>query len=242
MNIALIGYGKMGKMIEEVNAKLQQPHNIVLKINSKTPGAVEKLADHKIDVAIDFTAPDSVLANIGVCLRLNIPLVIGTTGWYDKLDEVKKNCEKKNGSIIYGSNFSVGVNLFFRLNEFLSKMMNNQKDYSVFIEEIHHLQKKDKPSGTAITLGNEILKNDSRFKKWILDSEKNDSGNALKIISKREADVTGTHLVNYFSAVDEIKIRHTAHDRTGFAKGALLAAEFIQNKKGFYSFPEIFSV
>lgn len=247
MNIALIGYGKMGKMIEDANTKLQSPNNIVLKIDSKTPGAIEKLADHKIDVAIDFTTPDAVLTNIGVCLRLNIPLVIGTTGWYEKMEEVKINCEKKNGAIIYGSNFSIGVNLFFKLNEFLSAMMSKQNNYSVSIEETHHTEKKDKPSGTAISLANQIIKNDSRFEKWVVGDAKPALAKAsadkeLTIISNRENNVTGTHIVKYYSLIDDIEISHRAHSRSGFASGALFAAEFIQHKKGFYNFVDIFSL
>jgi len=229
MKIALLGYGKMGKTIEKL--ALQKGHTIVVK----TTSASENINITNADVAIEFSSPKAAIENIKLCLDNNIPIVSGTTGWLENYDEMIKLCKKRNGSFIYASNFSVGVNLFFSINDYVSKLMEPWKDYKVSIEEIHHTQKKDAPSGTAITLAEEIIKNSDK-KKWNLE------GNAeqeLTITSQRIEDVKGTHIINYKSIIDTISIKHEAHSREGFALGAILAAEWLQNKKGVYSMKDV---
>jgi len=229
MNIALLGYGKMGKTIERL--ALQKGHHVVYK-SSKT------LSEGDItqaDVAIEFSVPATVVENISRCFQLNIPVVSGTTGWLTHMEEVLKKCESSNGSFIYASNFSIGVNLFFNLNEKLAQLMQPWKDYQVDVKEIHHTQKLDAPSGTAITIAEGILKY-SEKKKWELDSD--DSEN-LNITAERIEDVKGTHVVNYRSEVDTITIKHEAHTRDGFAMGAIIAAEWLQGKTGVYSMSDV---
>ena len=229
MKIALLGYGKMGQTIEKI--AISRGHEIVLKktIDSSFDGL------QNADVAIDFSFPDAAVCNISKCLDTNIPIVSGTTGWLEQFDEMKKLCLEKNGSFIYASNFSLGVNIFFELNNYLSKIMSRFNNYKVSIEEIHHTEKLDAPSGTAITLANKIISN-SVLSNWTLD---NPTENELSIKAIREENVPGTHSVFYNSDVDYIEIKHEAKNREGFALGAIIAAEFIHNKKGIFTMKEV---
>lgn len=220
MRIALLGYGKMGKAIEEV--ALSRGHTIVLKLDK-----FESLIRfNNADVAIDFSTPDAAFNNIKNALSKNIPVISGTTGWLNRYDEIVAICKNSNGGFIYASNFSLGVNLFFEINQQLAKLMQNF-GYETAITEIHHTRKLDIPSGTAISLAEQILPY-SNMKQW---KTKKETADELQIHSKRIDDVTGTHIVNYSSNIDEIEIKHIAKNRLGFAQGAVLAAEFIKNKK-----------
>jgi 4-hydroxy-tetrahydrodipicolinate reductase len=235
MKIALIGYGKMGKAIEE--AAVQRGHTIVLTIDQ--PNLHELTGENiaKADAVIEFTGPHSAGENVKRVIDFGIPLVCGSTGWLDKMDEVKKLLAEKNGSFLYSSNFSVGVNIFFEVNKRLAALMAPHTDYEVILEEIHHTQKKDAPSGTAITLAEQVLDSIKRKKRWV--NELSDNPEDLEIISQRVDPAPGTHYVKYSSAIDDIEIIHTAHSRKGFAFGAVLAAEFIKDKKGFFSMKEV---
>jgi len=235
LKIALIGYGKMGKAIESIAA--ERGHEIVLKINSQNLAEFTTENLQKADVAIEFTNPHSAVSNILQCLDAGVPLLCGSTGWLDHLPEIKKAVEEKNGAFLYASNFSVGVNIFFEVNKKLAQLMSRQSEYDVTIEEIHHTQKKDAPSGTAITLAEQVLKEVSRKTKWVNQASQNAS--ELSIISKRIDPAPGTHSVKYTSAVDDIEIIHTAHSRGGFALGAVLAVEFIHDKKGMFSMQDV---
>ena len=233
MKIALLGYGKMGKEIETI-AK-EHGHEIFLKITSANPA--DLIIDNlkKVDVAIEFSRPEFALRNISLCLDAETPVVVGTTGWYAEMQKVRDESAAKNGAIVFASNFSTGVNIFFLLNEYLSKLMSKRKEYAASIDEMHHLQKLDKPSGTAITLANDILKGNKNYKQWSL--EKDDEN--LHIDSIRQEGVTGTHTVSYQSEVDFIEIKHHANNRKGFAMGAVAAAEWIAGRKGFYEFKDV---
>jgi 4-hydroxy-tetrahydrodipicolinate reductase len=233
MKIALIGYGKMGKAIEEI--ALQRKHEIVLKISRDNLQEFPNIS--KADVAIEFTNPGSAYQNIKKAIELNVPTVCGTTGWLEKYDEIKKLVGEKKGSFIYASNFSVGVNIFFELNKKLAALMSSHPDYEAIIEEIHHTQKKDAPSGTAITLAEQILEANKKKKRWV--NEVSDNPEDLEIISQRIDPTPGTHSVKYSSAIDDIEIIHTAHSRKGFALGAVVAAEFLKGKKGVYSMKDV---
>lgn len=230
MKIALLGYGKMGKVIERI--ALERGHEIVLKKDeSNTYDGLENA-----DVAIDFSVPTAAVDNISTCLSANVPVVSGTTGWLDRYDEMVRLCEAKNGTFLYGSNFSLGVNLFFELNEYLAKMMARFADvYKVSMEEIHHTQKLDSPSGTAISLAKGIIQH-SDYESWTEDQAEN---NQIHIEAKRIENIPGTHSVFYNSDVDFIEIKHVAHNREGFALGAVLAAEWIQDKKGVFSMKDV---
>ena len=229
MKIALLGYGKMGKVIEKI--ALERGHEIVLKKSSD--GSFSNL--NTADVAIDFSTPDAAVCNISECLHTNIPIVSGTTGWLAQYDEMVALCEEKKGAFIYGSNFSLGVNLFFELNNYLAKMMSNFNQYQVSMEEIHHTQKLDAPSGTAISLANGIIEN-SAYENWTLD---NPNAKQIPIDAKRIENVPGTHTVFYTSTVDTIEIKHTAHNREGFALGAVIAAEWLVGKKGVFTMKNV---
>jgi len=235
MKIALFGYGKMGKEIEQI--ALQRGHEIALKIDLNNAETFSKDDLQKCDAAIEFSTPATVIANINKCFDAGVSIVVGTTGWYDKAEEVKKICNQQNGCLFYASNFSVGVNVFLKVNEYLAKIMNNYSDYNVSIEEIHHIHKLDAPSGTAISLANQITNNLNRKKKWA--NTKTNNADELEIISKREGEVAGTHTVKYFSVIDDIEIIHKAHNRKGFALGAVLAAEFVKGKKGVYGMNDL---
>jgi 4-hydroxy-tetrahydrodipicolinate reductase len=246
MNIALLGYGKMGKIIEKIAT--DRKHNIVLKIDfyNQQDLTPENLA--KADVVIEFSTPGSVLSNIKHCFDARIPIVVGTTGWYEHLPELKQQCIESGNTLLYASNFSIGVNIFFHVNRVLARLMNNYPYYDVQVEEIHHMQKLDSPSGTAITIAEGIIENLDAKKEWvnILSAEGNDAaGDSVKndqllIESFRIDSVPGTHTVIYDSEVDMIEFKHTAHSRNGFALGAVLAAEWVHNKKGFFSVEEMF--
>lgn len=230
MKIALLGYGRMGKTIEQI--ALDKGHEIVLKVGKNTKNYDITLAD----VAIDFSIPSVAFENIANCLNNNIPVVSGTTGWLDKFNDVTALCKEKKGSFIYASNFSIGVNVFFKLNEYLAKIIAHLNDYQVSIEEIHHTKKLDKPSGTAITLVEDILKHSSKDN-WSLNVTNNK--NEIPIVSKRIPDVPGTHAIKYESAEDTIEIKHTAHNRNGFALGAIIAAEWLVDKTGVFTMKDV---
>ncbi len=235
LKIALIGYGKMGKAIEEI--VLQRGHSAPLKIDINNIDTFTKANLQQCDVAIEFTGPHSAVENISKCLDAGIPVVSGSTGWLEQWPLIKNKCETLDGALLYASNFSVGVNIFFELNKKLAQLMKGHDDYEVTMEEIHHTQKKDAPSGTAITLAEQVIENFGRKKKWINDVAK--YPNELSIVSKRIDPAPGTHAVKYSSAIDDIEIIHTAHNRTGFATGAVLAAEFIAGKKGIYAMKDV---
>jgi 4-hydroxy-tetrahydrodipicolinate reductase len=235
MKVALIGYGKMGKAIEEIAIK--NGDEIVLKISSsgKELFTVENIK--KADVAIEFTNPHSSVENIKKCLDAGVPVVCGSTGWLKQFDDVENYCRQKNGCFLYASNFSIGVNIFFEVNKYLAQLMNNQNDYQVSVEEIHHTQKKDSPSGTAITIAEQIIQKINAKKEWLNAETKNE--NQLQITSKRIDDIPGTHKVLYNSSADDIEIIHTAHNRTGFAAGAVQAAKFVIGKKGIFGMNDV---
>lgn len=238
MKIALIGYGKMGKAIEEI--AVNRGHGIVLKIDEYNLGDFNRKNISAADVAIEFTGPHSAYDNVKRTLEFDVPLVCGSTGWLDKLDEIKKLCMERSGSFIYASNFSVGVNIFFEINKKLATLMAHQKDYEVQVTEIHHTQKKDAPSGTAITIAEQILENLRRKKSWV--NHISDNTEELEILSERTDPAPGIHKIKYSSAVDDIEIIHTAHSRQGFALGAVLAAEYIKDKKGIFSMKDVLSL
>jgi 4-hydroxy-tetrahydrodipicolinate reductase len=245
MKIALLGYGKMGKIIEKI--ALSRKHEIVLTIDHETLHDLTPENLQKADVVIEFTTPTSVLSNIEHCFNANVPIVVGTTGWYEKLPEVKQECIDGNKSLLWASNFSVGVNVFFHVNKLLAKVMNKYPYYEVQVEEIHHTQKMDSPSGTAITIAEGIINNTDTKNEWVnvlttddSDDDASVASNQLLIESLRIDSVPGTHTVIYDSEVDSIEFKHTAHNRNGFALGAVLAAEWLHDKKGFYSVEAMF--
>ncbi len=238
MKIALLGYGKMGKAIEEI--ALQRGHEIVLKIDEYNISDFTKEKMSKANVAIEFTGPHSAYENVKKTLEFDIPLVCGSTGWLDKMESVKKICTERKGSFIYASNFSVGVNIFFEVNKKLASLMSAHKDYELQVTEIHHTAKKDAPSGTAITIAEQILENLPRKKSWV--NQISDNPEELEIISERTDPAPGTHKVKYSSAIDDIEIIHTAHNRQGFALGAVMAAEYIQDKKGIFTMKDVLNL
>ena len=232
MKIALLGYGKMGQVIEKI--ALERGHEIVLKKTSTSPYS----GLEKADVAIEFSIPESAIGNIKQCFDTNIPVVCGTTGWLEHYEEIVSTCKQQNGSFIYASNFSLGVNIFFELNEYLARMMSKIDQYQVGVEEIHHTQKLDSPSGTAITIAKGIIEN-SNYTNWTLDKA---SENEIFIDAKRIENVPGTHRVFYESKVDQIEIKHTAHNREGFALGAVIAAEWLAGKKGVFTMKDVLNL
>ena len=235
MKIALIGYGKMGKAIETI--ALKRGHDIVLRvsIDNLEDNTVEKIK--AADVAIEFTGPDSAYDNIIRCMEAGVPVVCGSTGWLDRAEGIRQKCQKEGKAFLYASNFSVGVNIFFEVNKRLAALMASHPDYEVSVAEIHHTEKKDAPSGTAITLAEQILEKIPRKKGWV--NHNSDNLEELTIVSERIDPAPGTHKILYSSAIDEIEIIHTAHNREGFATGAVLAAEFIYNKKGLFSMKDV---
>lgn len=233
MKIALLGYGKMGKVIEQV--AMQRGHDIVLKVDENTEVYDISIAE----IAIDFSVPSAAVTNISDCLNKGIPVISGTTGWLGDYDKIIDLCKNKNGAFIYASNFSLGVNIFFELNKNLAKMMKNLSQYKVSLEETHHTQKLDAPSGTAITLAQGIVEH-TNYKTWKLGATK--KSNEISIDSKRIENVPGTHNVNYNSDVDTINIMHTAHNRNGFALGAVVAAEWLIGKKGIYTMNDVLNI
>ncbi len=226
MKIILIGYGKMGKAIEKF--AVERGHTIAARIDAGDSLNEQVLTN--AEVAIEFTQADSVVNNLKVCFDAGLPVVCGTTGWLEKKNEVDSICREKNGTFFYASNFSLGVNIFFKLNKYLAEVMNNYPAYGLEIDEIHHTQKKDAPSGTAISLANDILDKVKRKGRWV--NTKISDPDALVINSYREDPAPGTHAVRYFNAVDSIEIKHTAHSRDGFALGAITVAEWLKDKKG----------
>jgi len=230
MNIIILGYGKMGKAIEEI--AVERGHRVTHKININNTNALKFIKPEEVNVAIEFSQPDAAVDNLKYCLNNNIPVVCGTTGWLDKKNEVDALCREKNGALFYSSNYSLGVNLFFKLNKQLAQLMMNYKEYKTEITEIHHTEKIDSPSGTAITLAEGIIGINPKFTSW--KNSANVEENELSIISKREEAVPGTHIIKYKSEIDDIEIKHTAYSRAGFAQGAVLVAEWIMDKKGVF--------
>jgi 4-hydroxy-tetrahydrodipicolinate reductase len=235
MKIALIGYGKMGKIIETI--ALTRGHEIVLKIDLENSHDFNQENLSKADVAIEFTGPHTAFDNVMKCINFSTPVVCGSTGWLEKLSLVEESCISKQGSFLYASNFSVGVNIFFEVNKKLAQLMEGQSQYDISIKEIHHTQKKDAPSGTAISLAEQIIEHNSSKKKWT--TQATDNAQTLSIESERIDPYPGWHEVTYNSEVDEIRIIHNAKSRNGFALGAVLAAEFIQNKKGIFTMKDV---
>lgn len=247
MKIALIGYGKMGQTIEKLAHK--KGHQIILRVDNKSDLTSKADTLQSADVAIEFTQPDQAKGNIKFCLELGVPVVSGTTGWLKDFDAVTEYCKSKNGAFFYATNFSIGVNLFFAINEKLAALMESQPQYDeVLIQESHHLEKIDSPSGTAITLAEQMIQNISRLNRWVnyrADENVNlgeDDEGELPIFSTREGEVPGTHIVKYFSDVDEIEIIHKALNRNGFAQGALAAAEWLVGKKGVYGMKDLLNL
>ena len=236
MKIALIGYGKMGKTIEQI--ALQRGHQIVSIIDINNTADFESEAFRSADVAIEFTTPATALGNYMRCFEANVPVVSGTTGWLEHLDEVKAKCEQEGKTFFYASNFSVGVNIFFALNRYLAKIMNGFPAYDVRMTEVHHIHKLDAPSGTAITLAEGILENVERKERWTLETAERPTD--LPIHAIREGEVPGIHEIIYESEADTISIKHDAKSRAGFALGAVIAAEFTAGKKGFLGMNDLF--
>ena len=235
MKIALIGYGKMGKAIEEI--ALAKGHEIVLKIDVQNNHEFTLENIKQADVAIEFTGPHSAFENVKKCIELGIPVVSGSTGWLDKWSEIQNLCNEKKGTLIYSSNYSIGVNLFFELNKHLAKLMEPYQEYNVSMTEIHHTEKKDAPSGTAISLAEQIIANMGRKKQWTNSPTLSPSDLVIK--SERIDPAPGTHTVSYDSPIDSIEITHTAHTRKGFASGAILAAEFANKKNGIFTMKDV---
>jgi 4-hydroxy-tetrahydrodipicolinate reductase len=234
MNIALLGYGRMGKTIEQI--AINRGHNVILTIDKDDV----EYDITKADVAIDFSLPAVAYNNITNCINHNVPVVSGTTGWLDNYDKAVALCKEKKGAFIYASNFSLGVNIFFELNKVLAKMMSNLKQYDVSMEEIHHTKKLDAPSGTAISLAEDVIANNANYTAWNLEKE---APNTIPIAAKRIEDVPGTHSVTYKSEVDTIEIEHTAHNRQGFALGAVIAAEWLAaGKTGVFSMNDVLNI
>ena len=236
MNIALIGYGKMGKAIEEI--AISRGHSVVVKFNSQNP--LESSQLRTTDVAIEFSQPDLALKHIKLCADGQIPIVVGTTAWEEHLPEIINHIDKREASLIYSSNFSVGVNLFFEMNKHLARLMNDKTDYVASITEIHHTHKIDAPSGTAVTLAKDLISNHPTYSSWKLTGQsENMEKSDLPISAIREENVPGTHLISYTSEIDTLTIEHQAHNRKGFALGAVIAAEFIHKKQGVYTMSDI---
>lgn len=232
MKIALLGYGKMGKEIEAVAD--ENKHTVVLKINTANFNQLNKESIQTADAAIEFSRPETAVANAKLCIDANVPVIIGTTGWYEHIAELEQYCIQNNGTVIYASNFSTGVNIFFIINEILSRLISPMK-YDAWIEEVHHIHKKDIPSGTAITLANDILKHNKQYSGWTI----NDEEGKLPIYAQRIDEVTGFHAVSFRNEVDTIEITHNAFSRKGFAIGAIKAAEMALTKKGFYEYKNL---
>jgi len=235
MKLALLGYGKMGKELEKIARK--RGHEISLIIDVNNLHDLNLVNPGKVDVAMDFTAPGSAYGNIMACLKAGVPVVSGTTGWLDKWDEITDYCKAENRTFFYASNFSLGVNIFFHINKKLARMMNPYSSYNVSIKEIHHTQKLDAPSGTAITLANDIIALLDRKISWELNKETDNQN--LKIQAVRENDIPGTHIVTYESDIDYLEIKHVAKGRQGLAFGAILAAEYIKGKKGIFTMNDL---
>ena len=237
MKILLLGYGKMGKTIEKI--ALDRGHTIVGKIDMQNRAEMDKLQTGDVDAAIEFSSPESAFENITYCLKKGWPVVSGTTGWLEHRTEIEKLCSEKNGSFFYASNYSIGVNLFFRLNQQLARLMNGQ-GYQTSMTEIHHIHKLDAPSGTAITLAEGVIEETADLEGWILAPESEQ--NYLEIVSEREGEVPGTHIIRYESDVDTIEISHTAHSRAGFALGAVISGEWLPGKQGVFGMDDLLKI
>jgi len=236
MKIALIGYGKMGKAIEKL--ALAKGHQITAIVDSQN--SIENTNFDDVDVAIEFTRPELAVKHMNFCLEIGLPIIVGTTAWQNELKIITENVSKYNGALVHASNFSIGVNLFFEMNKKLAKIMEAHPAYKLEMTEIHHTQKLDKPSGTAVTLAEEIIEQNTNYKGWSLaESTELENEKEFFIHALREENVPGTHLVNYSSPIDSIQIQHTAHTRDGFALGAILAAEWIKNKKGIFTMKDV---
>ena len=235
MKIGLIGYGKMGRTIER--EAMMRGHSCPLIIDQHNPGDLNAEQLKKVDVCIEFTEPSSAFQNLEACILAGTPVVCGTTGWLERKPEIESLCRQKNGGFFYASNYSIGVNIFFALNKKLAEWMSDRPEYQVEMEEIHHIHKKDAPSGTAITLAEGILEHVTRKKQWV--NEPSPKLEELVIRSLREGEVPGTHQVSYLSTVDAIEIKHTAHSRQGFARGAVMAAEWMHNRQGVFSMEDM---
>lgn len=234
MKIALLGYGKMGKIIEQMAQQRGHEISFIASKENKDFNASELKGS---DVAIEFSAPDSAIPNMHRCFMMDVPVVVGTTGWYEKFDKVN-NCRlDQNGTLLHATNFSVGVNIFYEINRKLAALMNNQKQYNVSVEEIHHTEKLDAPSGTAISIAEGIIEEMNEKASWI--NETPNTKHQLPIISKRQPNVPGTHIVNYDSEIDYIELKHEAKNRNGFALGAVLAAEFLKDKNGLFTMKDV---
>jgi 4-hydroxy-tetrahydrodipicolinate reductase len=238
MKIALIGYGKMGKSIERI--AIERGHEIVLIIDHDNLNELNQANLKLADVAIEFTRPEAAVNNLKLCIDAEVPVVCGTTGWLEKFEELSTYCQKKDGTVMYSSNFSLGVNIFFKLNKLLAEMMDKFPQYDTSIEEIHHIQKVDAPSGTAITLAEGIISTSSRLNNWV--KEKAQIKSDLPIYSIREDSVPGTHIIKYQTDIDTIEIKHTAHSREGFALGAVTASEWIVGKKGIFTMQDMLNL
>jgi len=238
MNITLIGYGKMGKTIEQI--ALKRGHDVTFKIDKDNHDVLKSLNGSKTDAAIEFTQPEQAFSNLKHCLENGIPVVCGTTGWLEKRKEIETICLHNKGAFFYASNYSVGVNIFFHLNKWLASVMRGYPEYAISMEEIHHTEKKDAPSGTAITLAEGIMEHISSKSMWINEAHGKD--NEIPILSKRIENVPGTHTTTYSSSIDSIEITHTAHSREGFALGAVLAAEWIKGKTGVFGMDDMLKI
>lgn len=230
MNILILGYGKMGKAIEEL--AVDRGHVVKHKININNTNALKFIDASEVDVAIEFSEPSAAFENVKYCIEKGIPVVCGTTGWLDKKPEIETLCQEKGGGFFYASNFSLGVNIFFHINKILANIMSKHSGYRATITETHHTEKKDAPSGTAITLAEDLIKALEPVKSWV--NEYTEVENLLPIVSLRKEHVPGTHVVRYTSDIDDIEIKHIAHSRTGFALGAIMVAEWLSDKKGIF--------
>lgn len=237
MKIALLGYGKMGKEIESV--ALEKGHEISFMADLHNVDFQPEKVQNS-DVAIEFSTPKTAADNILKCFAVHLPVVVGTTGWYDRFEEIKKKCKDENQSLFYATNFSIGVNIFFEINRRLAELMNTQPEYEISMEEVHHIHKLDAPSGTAITLAQDIIEKTNRKEEWTNESKSNPE--CIGIVSKRENEVPGTHTVKYDSEIDNISIRHEAKSRKGFATGAVMAAEWLVGKQGVYSMKDLLKI
>ncbi len=239
MNILIFGYGKMGKTIEKIAT--DRGHTIALIIDKGDEEAKKKIDVTPIDVAIEFTQPDAAVDNLKLCFEKGIPVLSGTTGWLDQIEAIKSSCLVNNGTFFYASNYSLGVNIFFKLNQYLAKVMAGYSEYGITMEEVHHTEKKDAPSGTAISLADDVIKINTNLNRWALRDAGIEEGE-LPIAAKRIPDVPGTHVVNYESDVDKIEIKHVAHSRKGFAMGAVVVAEWIKDKKGYLTMDDFLAL
>lgn len=233
MKIGILGYGKMGKEIEKI--LLERNHTVAFKVNRENP--IESVDLSSADVAIEFSTPTQVVSHIEKCIDAKLPIVVGTTAWNDSLPMIEEKVKSSNGALLHASNFSIGVNLFFEINRRLAKLMTPQKEYNCYVEEVHHTQKLDAPSGTALSLTNDILSNNQRFKGYSFEEEIKE--NNIELVAKREEGVPGTHVVQYESDIDLIEIKHVAHNRRGFALGSVVASEWLVGKQGVFTMNDV---